>query len=523
MSNREDVSRRRFLELAGACVTAAVAEETVANDASGERGKTTRVLRIRNNRRLEVLDPAFTFNQIEIALDYALLPMLVEARSGGQGWAPLDASVVELLDDTHLRFVLKDNLYWSNGYGRVTAHDVKSSFERVANPRNNSLYTDDWSTLLRVEVRNELEGVLVLSEPFSPLLTTSLAGPAGAILPAAALRGRESRNFGLELPAVAGPYRISSMDPGRQVTLERNPLWRGRKPMHERIELVLVVDDKAAELAYDAGEVDATRLSASSLQHYRSRNMQGSVIQSHPLHAYTWLGMRVDHPLFRDIRVRRAIQQAVNVPEVVEGTYFGAVRPATGPIAPGVLGHRTKSALPKFDPGAAKRLLAEAGYPRGFRTVITTINEAEITAAATIVATQLREIGIRAEVAPEDNNSVWVRAQGPLKYRSDDQMILWQFGVSADPHWYTVWFTPGQIGKWNWERWNSAEFGELARQGTRTTDPATRHAIYVRMANLMDASGAYVFLANGESAVIHRSDVAYKVRQNPLQPAFREM
>lgn len=523
MSQSKELSRRDFLELAGACGLVMAGDSASASSEVVASADAKRVLRIRNNRRLEVLDPAFTFNQIEIALDYALLPMLVEARYGGKGWAPLDASVVELLDDTHIRFVLKDNLFWSNGFGRVTAHDVKASFERIADPRNKSLYTDDWSTLLRVEVRSDLEGILVLSEPFSPLLTTSLAGPAGAILPAAALRGRESKNFGLDLPAIAGPYRISSMDPGRQITLERNPLWRGRPPRHERIELVLVVDDKAAELAYDAGEVDATRLSASSLQHYRSRKMPGSVIQSHPLHAYTWLGMRVDHPLFRDIRVRRAVQQAVNVQEVVEGTYFGAVAPATGPIAPGVVGYRKISTLPRWDPAAARRLLAEAGFPRGFRTVITTINEAEMTAAATIVATQLREIGIRAEVAPEDNNSVWVRAQGPLKYRSDDQMILWQFGVSADPHWYTVWFTPGQIGKWNWERWNSAEFGELARRGTRTSDPAVRHSIYVQMANLMDASGAYVFLANGESAVIHRRDVAYKVRQNPLQPAFREM
>lgn len=251
--------------------------------------------------------------------------------------------------------------------------------------------------------------------------------------------------------------------------------------------------------------------------------MTDSVIQTRPLHAYYWLGMRVDHPLFRDVRVRRAIQHAINVEEVVEGTFFGAVAPATGPIAPGVIGHRCVSALPRFDPDAGRRLLAEAGYPRGFKTVITTINETELTAAATIVATQLREIGVRAVVAPEDNNSVWVRAQGPLKYRDDDQMILWQFGVSPDPYWYMVWFTPDQIGKWNWERWNSAEYGRLAREGARVSDPVVRHEIYVRMANLMDESGAYVFLANGQSAVIHRSDVDYRVRQNPLQPAFREM
>lgn len=515
-------SRRSFIEAlaTGAALGPGGALGSGAVAAPGGRRD---VLRIRINRRLEVLDPAFAFNQIEFALNCALLPTLVESRPGGQGWAPVDAKVVEFIDETRVRFVLKEGLFWSNGYGRVTAHDVKASFERIADPRNKSLYTDDWSVLSRVDVRSDLEGVLVLREPFAPLMTTSLAGPAGAVLPAAALRGREPRNLGLELPATAGPYRLRSLDPGRLVVLERNPLWRGPPPRHRLIELVVVIDDKAAELAYDAGEVDATRLSASSLAHYRKRRASDSVIQKSPLHAYSWLGMRVDHPLFRDIRVRRAVQQAVDVRQVVDGAYFGAVAPATGPIAPGVIGHRKASMLPRFDPPAARRLLAEAGYPRGFRTVITTLNESEMTAAATVVATQLREIGIRAEVAPEENNAVWVRAQGPLKHRQDDQMILWQFGVSADPHWYTVWFTPEQIGKWNWERWNSPEFGRLAKEGTRVIDPAARAAIYVRMADLMDRSGAYVFLANGESAVIHRKDIDYRVRHSPLQPAFREM
>lgn len=519
-SNDSRISRRRLLQLACLGASAVGVHDALRPLAAADTAGAKRVLRMRTNSRLESLDPAFTINQIETAIIASVLPMLIETLSDGPRCSPLDAERVEQLDATHIRFVLREGLTWSNGFGPVTAHDVKASFERIADPKNGSYYSTDWFALDHVEVKGEREGVIVLKEPFTPLFST-LTGPAGAILPAAALRGQESRNFGVKLPAIAGPYRFKQSESASAPVLERNPGWRGAQPTFDEIRLIVIADDKAAEIAYDAGEVDVTRLAASSVIHYASLNLADSTITKNALHAYYWVGMRIDHPKFRDIRVRRAIQQAINIDELVEGTFFGSVAPATGMIAPGVIGHRQKSALPPYDPAAAKALLAQAGFPHGFKTVITTTDETELVAAATIVATQLRQIGISAEVAPEDKNSVWVRAQGPLKFRADDEMIVWQFGVNPDPYWYTTWFTPDQIGKWNWERWNSPEFGRLAMEGGREADPEKRQKIYTRMADLMDASGAYVFFANGQNAVIHRRNVNYRVRANPLQPALR--
>ncbi|MDZ4729327.1 MAG: ABC transporter substrate-binding protein [Xanthomonadales bacterium] len=515
------ISRRQLLQLAGASVLAYGSQCPAGSLTSSVNAEGLSVLRIRNNRRLDSLDPGFTFNQIEAAIICAILPMLADSGAGLESYKPLDAAYIDQVDRTHIRFGLRPGLFWTNGFGPVTANDVKASYERIANPANNSAYSSDWAALDYIEVINEREGVIVLKEPFTPLLSTTLPGPAGAILPAAVLQGNESRNFGVDLPATAGPYRIKQWNPGQSFIMERNPDWNGDRPTFDEVHLILIVDDKAAEIAYDAGEVDATRLAASSLAEFESHPRPNSTIIKNPLHSYYWLGMRVDHPLYRDIRVRRAVQQAINIEELVEGAFLGSVKPATGIIAPGVIGYRQKQGLPPFDPQAAKRLLAEAGYPDGFKTIITTTTETELVAAATIVATQLIKIGIRAEVAPEENNSVITRAQGPLKYRKNDQMILWQYGVNPDPYWYMAWFTPEQIGKWNWERWDSKEFGKLARQGTLEDDPLKRQLIYERMAALMDDSGAYVFFANGLNAVIHRDYIPYKVRHNPLQPAFR--
>ena len=83
--------------------------------------------------------------------------------------------------------------------------------------------------------------------------------------------------------------------------------------------------------------------------------------------------------------------------------------------------------------------------------------------------------------------------------------------MNPDPAWATVWFTPEQIGVWNWERWNSPEFGRLHEQGLHERDPQKRDVLYRHMQDLMEESGAYLFLTHGASAFIHRAD---------LQPAL---
>ena len=85
--------------------------------------------------------------------------------------------------------------------------------------------------------------------------------------------------------------------------------------------------------------------------------------------------------------------------------------------------------------------------------------------------------------------------------------MLRRFTLNPDPAWATVWFTPGQIGVWNWERWNSPEFGRLQEEGLHERDHEVRDALYRRMQDLMEESGAYLFLTHGVIAYIHCADM----------------
>jgi peptide/nickel transport system substrate-binding protein len=86
--------------------------------------------------------------------------------------------------------------------------------------------------------------------------------------------------------------------------------------------------------------------------------------------------------------------------------------------------------------------------------------------------------------------------------------------MQPDPSWATEWFTPEQVGVWNWERFNSEEFGELHRKAKLEADPEKRHQMYVRMQDLMEESGSYVFLTHEAVGVLTRDTVASATMPN---------
>ena len=510
--------RRRFLQASAALGVAAAAHPRFA-EAAGEK-----VLRIRSYSDLQVLDPAFRLSAPEDDIFSACLPSLIEWKPGDKWeWELAAAESIEQIDDTHIKFTLKPGIMWSNGFGELTAEDVKFSFERVADPKMESPYKDDWAVLDRVEVTDKYSGVIVLKEYFAPLWTTTLPEGTCRIVSRKAVEALPEKKFTTEMPASAGPYFIKEWVVKQKTVLARNPEWKGAAPYYDEIHILPIEDEKVAELGFEAGDLDYTKISLSSLAKYKTKPPAGSKLIEKPSLAYVWLGMNVEHPLFQDIRVRQAVQRAVDVDAILEAAYFGQAERATGIIAPGMPGYRAKNLVSR-DVAEAKKLLAEAGMASGFKTKISVLNKTERLSAAQVIQSNLAEIGIEAEIEPLDSGTFWTLGDEKSGDAwKDIQILVQRFSMNPDPSWATVWFTPDQIGVWNWERFNNAEFGELHKQGLVSRDPAERDRIYKRMQDLMEESGAYVFLTHEANAAIGRDtvDPALKPDGNVILPAFR--
>lgn len=471
------------------------------------------VLRVSSFSDLQVLDPAFFNSSQELNLVELTNQRLIAFRGADSTDWELDAAEsIEQTDDTHVRFVLKKGIEWSGGFGGMTAEDVKYSFERVIDPKMQSPYASDWSTLDHVEVVDDRTGVIVLKSYSATLWTIGLPGWSGLIVCKKAVEALPEKRYTTQIPAASGPYLLTDWKPKQQTVFERNPDWSGTPGPWERIVVVPIEDPKTSELAYDAREIDFSRLSLGTLARYNKNGApKATKILQHPSLAYVWLGMNADNDALKDIRVRQAIQMGTDADSAIAAAYDGLAARAVGIVAPSLLGHREKN-LVAYDPDKARALLKEAGVS-GLALTLDTLNDSQRLDLAQVIQASLKDIGVDVTIRPHDSgvfNTLGDQKAGDAW--KGIQLILNRFSMSPDPSFATEWFTPQQVGVWNWERFDSPEFGKLNDEALVERDPKKRAEMYVRMQDLMEQSGQYVFLTHELRAYESRDTVNAALR-----------
>jgi len=496
---RFDTTRRGFLASTAAIGAAGLLPGWTTR-AAAQAGS---VLRLRLDGDNDVLDPGYMVGGTEIEAQKQCLPFLADYERDGDsfGWKPtIFVEKLEQRDATHIDFELKPGLVWSNGYGTLKASDVKFSYERMKD--------SDWSgyfeALDRVEVTGELTGTLVLNKPFAPFIMVTLCHGPGAIVCEQAVKDAGGR-FTTDFPAVCGPYTYEAT-PGQRVVFTANPEWTGPKPDFDRIEANVITEVKAAELAFEAGELDCTELGADTMARYMESMPDGTAITTAGQLQYMWMGMNTEHPKLQDIRVRQAIQHAVDVDSILAGAYSNTTTKSHGIICPGLLGHRSQTGY-SYDPARARELLAEAGVS-GLELTLRTLNNQERMLTAQIIQANLGAVGINVKVLPLDSGPFWEMGQ-ESKGDTWKDLELWimRFGTTPDPYEATQWFVSDQVGVWNWERWTDPEFDRLYAEGIAETDLAKREAIYLRMQEIMENTGAYVWINHEPEAYAHGAGI----------------
>ncbi len=501
------MGRRQFLGTAGAAGLAAALPGGMARAQAGS------TLRIRSYSDLKSLDPAFSQGLPAEAVQAPMYSKLVQFKPGSTWETQLDAAaMIEQVDPTHIKFALRDDQGFSRGFGAMTAEDVKFSFERIVDPALESPNKPDMGSLARVDVTGEREGVIVLNEPYAPIWTVALPHIAGNILSKAAVEASGGR-IDLVSAAESGPYMFDSYVANQKTTLVRNPGWKGAAPAYDRIEFLPIGDENSAEIAFEAGELDFTGVPVSSIERLRGATPRGGILAEFPSLYYVWLGMNLDNPKLGNLKLRQAIQYAVDATMITQAAYFGVAEPATGLIAPGLIGHRPAGLIPAGgDLEKARALLAESGETNVTLTLDINNTTTFATAAQVIQAT-LAQIGITVEIRSNEASAFWsLGDEAAGDSWKTLELVLNRFSMLPDPSYATAWFTCAQVGSWNWERFCSPEFDELHRAASIETDPAKRDEMYRRAQDLMEETGAYRFITHEASAVLYRDTVTPALR-----------
>jgi len=458
---------------------------------------------VRVDRDFEVLDPAFRSGLQDGNIVRAITQRLIGTGYNGAGLTLDAASRVEQTSPTTVEFTLKPGQNFTDGYGEMTADDVKFSYERfiLGQDGRESPYKGEWAGLKQVDVTGTHTGTIVLERPRAGLFTIALGDVAGSILSRRAVteRGREYNTR----PVGSGALMVTAFEKQRQVVLRRNPGFAGTPSGYEQVTVRYVPDPRTAELGLRAGDLDFAALPPQVAEPLR--RAPGLMVIDQPGIANVWLGMNVEKPPFNDIRVRQAIALALDPDQMILAGYNGRASRANALIMPQVVGYWADAPVSKRDVAAAKRLMADAGHAAGFKARITVQSQPVYQTMALVARAQLAEIGITLDVDAQDAGSFFSSGKGDAGKALDLFMI--RFNGKLDPNFLAQWFTTGQIGTWNWQRWSSPKFDALLDEGSAELDDTKRAALFVQAQQLMAESAAFVWLTYDVSVFLHRATV----------------
>jgi peptide/nickel transport system substrate-binding protein len=220
------------------------------------------------------------------------------------------------------------------------------------------------------------------------------------------------------------------------------------------------------------------------------------------------------------------VQYAIDVPSILQAAYFGVANPSTGIIPPGLCGHRENALIPpKANIKKAKQLLKEAGHPDGINLTLDVRNKEAYVTTAQVIQSTLAQAGIELKINVHDSGSFWSLGDDSKGDRwKKIQLVLNRFSSAPDPYYAAQWFTKDQIGIWNWERFNNDEYNGLHKKAISESDKDKRCAMYRRMQELMEESGAYRFITHEANPVIYSNTIKPALRPDgmPLLQYFKK-
>src|SRR6185369_5374444 len=275
------------------------------------------------------------------------------------------------------------------------AEAVKVTFDRVTNPENKLKRYVLYKNIAKTEAVDPFTVRFTLHEPFSPFIN-SLAHPSGVVISPAALQ-----KYGKGIaqnPVGTGPFKFVEWKQSDYMKAEKFAgYWRKGYPKVDTITWRPVVDNNSRSAMMQTGEAHFT---------YPVPYEQAEVLKAKPnleltaapsiVHRY--LSMNTQQKPFDNLKVRQAVNYAINKEALAKVAFSGYAIPAEGVMPQGVE-YAVKLGPWPYDPAKARALLKEAGYPNGFETILwSAFNNTTGQKVIQFLQQQLAQVGIKAQV-----------------------------------------------------------------------------------------------------------------------------
>ncbi|KAA9002447.1 ABC transporter substrate-binding protein [Affinibrenneria salicis] len=440
-----------------------------------------------------ILNPALRASTGVYIVTSKIIESLVDLDAQGNIVPQLATEWHTTPDGKTITFKLREQVKWHDGQP-FTARDVQYNALELWKKQLN------YSTALQqhlesVDTPDDHTAVFHYSRPMPIELLLRALADLGYVVPRHVYENSNVlENPANTAPIGTGPFKFVQYERGQYIIATRNPdYWRKDQPYIERILWRIITDKSAATAALETGQLQLSAYSQISLADLdRLKNHPDFEVTSKGSEANVFnntLEFNFRRKEIADVRVRRAIAHAIDIPFFIENFLYGQGKPATG-IIPSISSKfypaDSKQPYP-FDRQKAEALLDEAGYRRAsngqrFKLKLVPITNGEdVTLFATFIQQSLAEIGIGVEITNYDYagslSAVYKEhnfdiATGWHQYRGDP-------AVST-----TVWLRSGSPAGAPWTNqygWQSDTIDKLIDDAASEIDPQKRRALYAQL------------------------------------------
>ncbi len=400
-------------------------------------------------------------------------------------------------------FHLKKGVKFHDGT-EFNAQAVKFNIDRQLPPK----VTEDMSyagfvfgSVKNVEVVDDLTVKINMNTPSTPFLN-NLAMCLGA--PIVSPKALEDNNNNVnEHPVGTGPYSFVSWTKGQNIVLKKNDDYWGTKAATSNVIFKFIPDNSARVVALNNGEADIIDgIDATVVKQIED---SGNKIYKSPGMNINYMAYNTTKAPFNDAKVRTAISQAINVPELVTSLYQGYAEAATSVLPTFIPGFDKSIQQVGFDQAAAKTALANAGVTKLHIITYTNprpYNTANGQALAEAIQGYLKNAGVEATIDSFD----WTTYKEKLKAGDYDICFYGWIGDNGDPDNFMN-LMADKDPSMNVARWDNAAFKSLIAQGLTTPNGDARNKVYTELEKLAASEAVWLPISHAPTLVGHRSNV----------------
>lgn len=516
------ISTRRTGFLAGAAIAATLALAT-ASPPPAHAQTPPGVLAVGQIAEPKSLDPAAVTAVNDFRILVNLYDGLVRFQDGSLEVEPALATEWEISEDgTVYTFSLREGVTFHDGTP-FDAEAVKFHFDRMldeAHPYHDTgpfPLSFFFSAIDEVEVVDPLTVRFTLSEPYAPFLS-NLAYPTGLIVSPAAV-AEHGADFGRN-PSGTGAFRFDSWDANTAVVVTRNEdYWDGAPPL-EAVVFRPITDANTRVAEMLAGGIDVmVEVPPDALGRFAEDEAFAVYEQAGP---HLWfLILNTREAPFDDVRVRQAVNYAIDKQALVENVLQGTAEIAAGPIPPAFAWAYDEDLEPyPHDPERARELLAEAGVEDATLTFFVTEGGSGMldpVPMGTAIQADLEEVGLDVEIETYEWNTFLAQVNPGLEGKADMAQMAW---MTNDPDTLPYLALRSDAmpdnGGFNSGYYSNPEVDRLLEEARTATDQDERARLYREMQAIVHEDAPWVFVANWKQNAV-TSDA---VGEFTLQPSF---